>query len=189
MVSSLALSVLERQRALRLESAKARIGFLKNEAAAVCLNVFYMIVDLGLSTRLDQATFLATVQAQILSFSIQDSSTPLHVLINIFAFTGIFIDVVGAFMALLASTLIQANTDQMDRLLNAVSAYTIEELQVAVASLPRALPAYESVMERDFVMEIMIRTEKLQELGESRFDIPATVPLGIESRRFGGSSW
>jgi len=74
------------------------------------------------------------VQAQTLSFSIQNNATSLQTAINTFAFTGVLLDVIGAFLALHSSTLVQANMDRMDGLRDAILVYTLDDLSVAANS-------------------------------------------------------
>jgi hypothetical protein len=68
------------------------------------------------------------VQAQTLSFSVQNNSTLLQTVTNAFAFTGLVLDVVAAFLGLQFSTLLESELKLMDRLLDDISEYTPEQL-------------------------------------------------------------
>ncbi|KAJ7157463.1 hypothetical protein C8R46DRAFT_1294170 [Mycena filopes] len=55
-----------------------------------------------------QAIFLAAVQSQIIALSYQSNSTSLQVATNLFGFIGVLLDVITAFLAFMASRIIQA---------------------------------------------------------------------------------
>ncbi|KAF9065001.1 hypothetical protein BDP27DRAFT_1425180 [Rhodocollybia butyracea] len=61
------------------------------------------------------ATFLAAVQSQIIALSYQDNSTAAHLATNITGFAGILLDVITAFLALLASTTIQHYRSEVEK--------------------------------------------------------------------------
>jgi predicted kinase len=46
-----------------------------------------------------KATFIAAVQAQVITYAYQNNSTALEVTINAIFFTGLFLDIVGGCMA------------------------------------------------------------------------------------------
>jgi len=108
-----------------------------------------------LKTQASIATFLAAVQAQTLAFSIQDNSTRLKIAINAFAFTGVLLDVVAAFLALQASTLVESYIDCMDNLFRAVMRYTPAELAQVHASLQQTLSP--SILAMDPVHVIFVK--------------------------------
>jgi hypothetical protein len=131
----------------------------------------------------DQATFLAAVQAQTLSFSIQNNSTHLLNTTNAFGFTGVILDVVGAFLALLSSTVAQAHMESLDSLLNVFSSFTAEELAPITAELPYLVrDAQPNPLRHYLLREVWKRVE---EMGEKQtVDRPqsgATAPLGADS--------
>ncbi|KAJ3852479.1 hypothetical protein EV368DRAFT_82499 [Lentinula lateritia] len=68
------------------ESAKNQVGRLSSEATI--------------------ATFLAAVQSQIIAISYQDNSTNIQIATNALGFAGVLLDVITAFLALLASAIL-----------------------------------------------------------------------------------
>lgn len=91
----------------------------------------------------------------MLAFSIQNNSTRLQIAINAFAFTGILLDVVAAFLALQAATFAQSYVDCMDNLFRAVSRYTPAELSQVHASLQEELSP--SILAMDPVHVIFVK--------------------------------
>lgn len=126
------------------------------------------------------------MQAQTLSFSIQNNSTRLQTSVNAFAFTGVILDVVGAFLALLSLTLVQTNTDRIDRLQDALSRYTLEELRKIGAEIVRRLRASQasgslSLLEYDILGEVAMHINKFErEVGH-----PKLTTLDVDLPRRG----
>jgi len=121
------------------------------------------------------------VQAQTLSFSIQNNSTHLLITTNAFAFTGVIFDVVGAFLALLSSTQGQAHTDRIDILYDELSSYAADELIENVKVIIEYLgPAPRpSLLVYDFLVKANTRVENLGMQGGDRSQLGAN---GIDSQ-------
>ncbi|KAJ7615867.1 hypothetical protein FB45DRAFT_1106615 [Roridomyces roridus] len=66
------------------------------------------------------ATFLAAVQAQIIALSYQDNSTSLRVVVNVFGFAGVLLDVTAACLGLMTSTVLQRNIAAVEKQLDAI---------------------------------------------------------------------
>jgi hypothetical protein len=115
------------------------------------------------------------VQVQTLSFSIQNNSTHLQTTINAFAFTGVIFNVVGAFLALLSSTLFQTNIDRVDHFHDVVSSYTLDEMHQVIQSRPNRPGS-----PRDFWVEIMKRIDEEQNGGHSNPE--ASMPSDLCGR-------
>jgi hypothetical protein len=129
----------------------------------------------ALKTRASIATFLAAVQAQTLAFSYQSNSTRLQVVINTFAFTGVLLDVIGAFLALQASTLVETYIDYIERLNHIVSQHDFADLQEVINSMQRPLSSsilaldpmqvvFVTEVRANLVKEIRIRSKKGDEI-------------------------
>ena len=114
------------------------------------------------------------MQAQTLSFSIQNNSTRLQTTVNAFAFTGVIFNVVGAFLALFSAALLQANTDRVDHFHDVVSSYTLDELRQVIQSRPnqRGSP-------REFWVEIMKRINNEEQKNSDRSESESTTPSDL----------
>ncbi|KAF9065374.1 hypothetical protein BDP27DRAFT_1424937 [Rhodocollybia butyracea] len=77
-----------------------------------------------LSSTAGIATFLAGVQSQIIALSYQDNSTPARLATNITGFAGILLDVITAFLALLASTTIQRHISEVEKQLKTLENFS-----------------------------------------------------------------
>ncbi|KZS96214.1 hypothetical protein SISNIDRAFT_450846 [Sistotremastrum niveocremeum HHB9708] len=97
----------------------------------------------GLKARIDNvnamaivATFLAAVQAQLISFTWQSNSTSLEKAINIFSFVGLAFDIIGTATGLISALTLQPDTARIhEAVLNADESYATwklitDELQV-----------------------------------------------------------
>lgn len=95
-----------------------------------------------------KATFIAAVQAQVISYAYQSNSTNLEVTINAIFFTGLFLDIVGGCMAYIVAVQLQhiyalllRRTTSVSQIVNALDQYTPPpganpSMLKAVAKLP-----------------------------------------------------
>ncbi|KAJ4473430.1 hypothetical protein C8J55DRAFT_519485 [Lentinula edodes] len=91
------------------ETAKNQVGRLSSEATI--------------------ATFLAAVQSQIIALSYQDNSTNIQIATNALGFAGVLLDVITAFLALLASTILQRHITTIDKQLTAIEDASLEQIK------------------------------------------------------------
>ncbi|GAW05839.1 hypothetical protein LENED_007723 [Lentinula edodes] len=91
------------------ESAKNQVGRLSSEATI--------------------ATFLAAVQSQIIAISYQDNSTNIQIATNALGFAGVLLDVMTAFLALLASAILQRHITTIDKQLTAIEDASFEQIE------------------------------------------------------------
>ncbi|KAJ7077238.1 hypothetical protein C8R44DRAFT_826256 [Mycena epipterygia] len=97
------------------ETIKAQIGNLASEAAI--------------------ATFLAAVQSQIIALSYLDNSTGVKVATNILGFSGVLLDVITAFLALLSSTILQRHIAIVEKQLGSIEDASPQQIQEVTALL------------------------------------------------------
>jgi hypothetical protein len=78
-----------------------------------------------------KATFIAAVQAQVITYSYQSNSTNLEVAINAIFFTGLFLDIVGGCMAYIVAVQLQhiyalllRRTKSVSQIVKALDQYT-----------------------------------------------------------------
>ena len=178
LVSILRASGYRLHQPLQLAQAKTQIASWKTKAAivgSVQICRFIVIADL-----VDQATFLAAVQTQTLSFSIQNNSTHLLIATNTFAFTSVILDVVGAFLAIQSSMLGQAHTDRIDSLHDELLGCTAEELRPVIIQLRQFLRERRAMTTHSLVYHFLMKAiMHLEKLGR---DPSQSGPNGIDNQ-------
>ena len=128
-----------------VESVKSMQDNLNALALIVRFPTFTKIFGL---VRFGKATFIAAVQAQVITYSYQSNSTNLEVAINAIFFTGLFLDITGGCMAYIVSLQLQhiyalllRRTTSISQIVNALDQYTpppgVDPSRLkAVANLP-----------------------------------------------------
>ena len=116
------------------DEIRGQAQYLYIFAIAVCYTFFFLLLPIGMidGTFFEQAVLVCGTQVQALTFTFNDHDTRLKVVINILFFIGIVSSVIGAYFALIATSTLEANLNQVKSLLGSK---TDQEL-LDIARLP-----------------------------------------------------
>ena len=112
-----------------------------------------------------KATFIAAVQAQVITYAYQSNTTNLEVAINAFFFTGLFLDIVGGCMAYIVAVQLQhiyalllRRSTSVSQIVNAFDQYTPPpEANPSTLKAVANLPSVSIHIVRDLFLSLIIQ--------------------------------